>query len=223
MVNMAGSCASIPIFNLNSMTHYFESLLPKVLDYSQKLDKLALLLDEPWVMAGDSQTQTKLIFRTGGSILVSENGSVAFGKWELLNRANSILIDYGHSAKLYNHGFFDEAVLALKLDGTNDFFVLVNQNRVPDLDVTRYLKDKYLKETRSNTNVGSKVLEGRNVTYNVGNDEMIIHFAYASQSMPYYGDSAYVHGKPAPDGKYKIGFLNNIHVLNGQISKITMF
>lgn len=205
------------------MTHYFESLLPKVLSYSQKLDKLALLLDEPWVMAGDSQMQTKLIFRTGGSILVSENGTVAFGKWELLNRANSILIDYGHSAKLYNHGFFDEAVLALKLDGTNDFFVLVNQNRVPDLDVTKYLKNKYVDQTRANISTDSKTTEVRVMVYDTDKGKVVVHQADYWASGPLDGDRVYVDNKPAPNGKYKVDFMYYVHVQNGRILKKTMF
>ena len=207
------------------MTHYFESILPKVLSYSQKLDKLALLLDEPWVVAGDNQTQTKLIFRTGGSILVSENGTVAFGKWELLNRANSIVIEYGNSAKLYNHGFFDEAVLALKLDGTNDFFVLVNQNRVPDLNVVRYLKDKYADTTRAGTDYNAKTPMLRNEVYPPDKGEITIRSTEPWRVDYLNGNTVYVHinSALAPDGKYKIDFMDYIHVKDGRISKTVMF
>ena len=40
---------------------------------------------------------------------------------------------------------------------------------------------------------------------------------------PEKGDKVFVNGKPAPNGKYKIGFMNFIHVFNGIVRKNTSF
>lgn len=58
------------------MKIFIEKILPKILSYSEKLDKLTLLIDEPWVVNDDSQKFTKFIFRKDNSLLVSDNGNV---------------------------------------------------------------------------------------------------------------------------------------------------
>lgn len=46
--------------------------------------------------------------------------------------------------RLYNHQFIDNALMILKLDGfSNDFFILANQNLIPDLNIESYLNAKY--------------------------------------------------------------------------------
>ncbi len=204
------------------MTHYFENILPKVLSYSQKLDKLALLLNEPWVVVGDHNVQSKLIFRTAGSVLISENGIVTFGKWELLNRANSILIEYTHSIRLYNQAFFDEAILALRLDGTQDFFILVNQNKIPDLNIVKYINDKYTDKIKPNVSTNNHI-ESTTFTYITDKGAINVCFKDTWRRAPYIGDVVTMNNRPAPDGKYRIDFADYIHVKNGRIYKTTMF
>ena len=62
------------------------------------------------------------------------------GKWDYFPEAKSLLIDRGTDKILCNEAMIDDGVLIMKLDGTNNqFFVLANENIVPDLDVRRYL------------------------------------------------------------------------------------
>ena len=69
---------------------------------------------------------------------MSKDGQVNMGKWDYLPEAKSLLIDRGKDTILCNEGFIDEAVMILKMDGTNNnFFVLANENIVPDLDACR--------------------------------------------------------------------------------------
>ena len=207
------------------MTHYLESILPKILSYSNKLDKLTLLLNEPWVVTGEESAKTKLIFKNDGEVIMSENGNVQFGKWELLNRASSILIKYEKSAKLYNHAFFDESILVLKLDGSTDFFVLANQNRIPDLNVAGYLSAKYDGSTKvglATTNVVQKTRP-----YNCTTDKgpITIHICVALWQGNYInvGDPVTINNEPAPDGKYKISTMHYVHLKDGRIHNTSMF
>ena len=212
------------------MTHYLESILPRILSYSQKLDKLALLLNEPWVVTGDDSVRMKLIFKSDGEVIVSNNGDVQFGKWELLNRASSILIKYEKSAKLYNHAFFDEGILALKLDGSTDFFILANQNKLPDLNVAGYLNAKY---AGGSTKVGlakdvnAVQKTNQHVPYTCMTDkgEVTMNTFSGSWKGDFYavGYTVFLNNKPAPDGKYRMGVMDYIHVKNGLIHKMTMF
>ncbi len=208
------------------MTHYLESILPKILSYSQKLDKLALLLNELWVVTGDDSKRMKLIFKADGEVVISENGDVQFGKWELLNRASSILIKYEKSAKLYNHAFFDEGILALKLDGSTDFFILANQNRIPDLNVAGYLNAKYESPAKAGLATNTNTIQ-KTRPYDCTTDkgQITIHICVPLWQGNFLneGDPVTVDNQPAPDGKYKISTLDYIHVKNGYIQKRSMF
>jgi len=205
------------------MRIFIEKILPKILSYSEKLDKLTVLIDEPWVVNDDSQKFTKFIFRKDNSLLISDNGSVTLGKWDLLNKANSILLEFNNSLKLYNHGFLDEAVLILKIDGGSDYFVLVNQNKIPNLDLENYLESKYVnKQDGINYRTKQSLTPKSRAKINSDKGEIIIEY-FSSPNMPSKGDFVLQNGKNAPNGKYKIDSMFFIHVFNGEIEKTSMF
>ena len=129
-------------YTIVNMKTYIENILPRISKFSEQLNKLTLLLDEPWVIVNGDGGFVKLIFKKDNSILVSKNGEVSIGKWELLNKANSLLIQIESSTKLYNHCFLDKAVMILKMDGGNEYMTLLNQNIIPDLNVNKYFEEK---------------------------------------------------------------------------------
>lgn len=130
------------------MKYYLANIIPRLKKYSANLDQSAFLVDKPWVVSTDNDTEyEKLIFRPDGRVHLSSNGNVSDGHWEYLPDAELLLIDYGNQKKLYRRQFLDEAILVLKIDTqstTDNFFVLINENLIPDLNVDRYLKEKYL-------------------------------------------------------------------------------
>ena len=97
----------------------------------------------------NNESYEKLIFRRDGRVHISSKGNVTDGEWEYLPEAKGLLIDYGDQKKLYQLQFLDEAVLALKVDGVSedsDYFLLANQNVIPDLDINKYLWYKYIRD-----------------------------------------------------------------------------
>ena len=205
------------------MKIFIEKILPKILSYSEKLDKLTLLIDEPWVVNDDSQKFTKFIFRKDNSLLISDSGNVTMGKWDLLNKANSILLEFNNSLKLYNHGFLDEAVLILKIDGGADYFVLVNQNKIPNLDLENYLENKYVKKQEGVNYKENQSLTPKSRAKMSSNKGDIIIEYFSIPNTPSKGDFVIQNGKSASDGKYKIDSMFYIHVLNGEIIKTSIF
>ena len=126
------------------MKDYIKSWLPKIKNFSLELDKLSKLYNQPWVIIDEKNDFIKIIFQEKGKLIVSKNGVVSDGSWELVSVANSILLNISGDKRLYNHQFIDNGLMILKLDGFSlDFFVLVNQNLIPDLDVVNYLTHKY--------------------------------------------------------------------------------
>ena len=81
-------------------------------------------------------------------MLISSNGKVEKGKWEYLGN-NSLLIDRQDESYLFKHGFFDENVLALKIDGKEEYAFMINENKydgeLNSFDkITDFLNRKYI-------------------------------------------------------------------------------
>lgn len=111
------------------MRTYVADIIPKIQRFSQKLDNLTMLTNQHWVVLDElTQSKTVYIFRTNGELLIAINGKVDKAKWEYLGQ-NSILIDSKEQSYLFRHGFFDENVLALKIDSKEEYAVLINESK----------------------------------------------------------------------------------------------
>jgi len=131
------------------MKTYAADIIPKIRKYSQKLDNLTILTNQHWVVLNELEnSKTVYIFRNTGELLIAINGKVEKAKWEYLGN-NSILIDLREQSYLFRHGFFDENILALKIDSKDEYAILINENRFNgELNsinaVINFLNQKYL-------------------------------------------------------------------------------
>jgi hypothetical protein len=134
------------------MKTFLSDLFPKLHRYSEKLDNLTMLTNQHWISIDNIiSTKTVYIFRTNNELLVSKNGKVEKGKWEFLGN-KSLLIDKNDECYLFKHGFFDENILALKVDSSEEYAVFVNENNydgeLNSIDrVFDFLNKKYLDPT----------------------------------------------------------------------------
>jgi len=111
------------------MQTFISDIIPKIQRFSQKMDDLTMLTNQHWVVMDEiDKTKNVYIFRKNNELLVSSNGEVEKGRWEYLGN-NSLLIDKKDKSYLFKHGFFDENVLALKIDGREEYAFLVNENK----------------------------------------------------------------------------------------------
>ena len=111
------------------MQTFISDIIPKIQRFSQKLDDLTMLTNQHWVVMDEiDKTKNVYIFRKNNELLVSSNGEVEKGRWEYLGN-NSLLVDKKDRSYLFKHGFFDENVLALKIDGREEYAFLVNENK----------------------------------------------------------------------------------------------
>jgi hypothetical protein len=162
--------------------------------------------------------------------------------------------------------------MILKLDGTqNRFFALANENKVPDLDVVKYLNQiryatlnirSYELENGDELEIpmiddngysyigitnGLKayiqgcdaadgiytLMDRKNIIYveNGKVKSVITPVIYTTKygvkvevhqknsTTVTAGDKVYFNGSTAPDGKYRLGFLNTIRVRSGEVVK----
>lgn len=111
------------------MKTFIADIIPKIKQYSHKLDNLTMLTNQHWVVVDEmSNSKYVYIFRNNSELLIAQDGKVEKGKWEYLGN-NSILIERKVGSYLFRHGFFDENVLALKVDGKEEYAFLVNENK----------------------------------------------------------------------------------------------
>lgn len=111
------------------MQTFISDIIPKIQRFSQKLDDLTILTNQHWVVIDEiEKSKNVYIFRSNNELLISSNGEVEKGRWEYLGN-KSLLIDKKDKSYLFKHGFFDKNILALKIDGRNEYAFLVNENR----------------------------------------------------------------------------------------------
>lgn len=128
---------------------FFQDILPKISRYSKKLDDVTLLTNQHWVFVDRNATsKVVFIFRSNSELLISVNGKVEKGKWTYLGN-DYLLVENLKESHLYKHGFFDDTVLALKVDGTLDFAFFVNETKIgKELNtlenILTYLDQRYI-------------------------------------------------------------------------------
>ena len=134
------------------MKTYILDIIPKIQRFSQKLDNLTILLDKHWVILDeDISTKSVFIFREkDNQLLISNDGKIEKGNWEYLGN-NSLLIDRKDGSFLFKHGFIDDYVLALKVDGKEEYALLVNEQwfekQLMSLDeILSFLNERYIEQ-----------------------------------------------------------------------------
>lgn len=140
------------------MKTFITDIFPRLQRFSQRLDNISLLTNQHWVVLDElTQSKTVYIFLQDGELLISINGKVNKAKWSYVGQ-NSILIDTKDQSFLFRHGFFDDNILALKIDGKVEYAVLINETKYgSELNsisaVTDLLGHKYLSSSDVNSNV----------------------------------------------------------------------
>ncbi|RZK04108.1 MAG: hypothetical protein EOO46_17465 [Flavobacterium sp.] len=149
------------------MRTFFADIIPKIQRFSLKLDDLTKLTNQHWVSITDIGHNKKVfIFRQNNQLLMAENGVVEKGFWEYLGN-QSLLIDTKTESYLLKHGFFDEHVIALKLDSTDNYVFFVNETKYDRelqniTDVLKFLSEKYLTQKTDSGTLGRQ--ERQNLT-----------------------------------------------------------
>lgn len=163
------------------MRTFIADIIPKIQQYSKKLDDLTKLQNQHWVSIGEiSDAKTVYIFRDNNQLLISENGRVQKGTWEYLGNQSLLIETPAEMPLLLKHGFFDENVIALKLDSTNTYAFFVNESKYDSElnsidDIVLFLTEKYIKRKQhsSSNNVAdhqTSRLDSK-IRYRITNEE----------------------------------------------------
>ena len=135
--------------NTKTMKTFITDIFPRIQRFSKKLDNLSLLTNQHWVSIDNIlDNKTVYIFRHNNELLISTNGKIEKAKWEYIGN-KSLLIDKSSESYLFKHGFFDENILALKVDSSDEYAIFVNENKYDgELNsinkVVNFLEGQYL-------------------------------------------------------------------------------
>lgn len=152
------------------MKTYIADIIPKIQKFSQKLDDLTKLTNQHWVSIGEiGQTKRVYIFRSNNQILISDNGIVERGSWEYLGN-QSLLMNTKEGSYLLKQGFFDQNIIALKLDGTNNYAFFVNET-------------KYDKELNNIEDIFDFLNREYIIDYNKSDDNSPINFVFSENDI----------------------------------------
>lgn len=134
------------------MKTFLLDLIPKIKKYSQRLDDITIITGKHWVLLDGDNTKTVYIFReSNNQLLISKNGRIEKGTWEHIGN-ESLIIDIKKESFLFKHGFIDDTVLALKVDGTDEYALFINEVKFEGLlnsidKALSFLKENYLLKT----------------------------------------------------------------------------
>jgi hypothetical protein len=146
------------------MKTFLLDIIPRLQRFSSKLENNSVLTNKNWVLLGDEPNKKVVyIFSEKENLLrIAENGIIKKGKWDNLGN-NFIEIEIDNGAMLFKHAFVDDNLLALKLDGTEEFAILVNESNydkfLNSIDkLNSFVEDMYLKQTtKSYTSLPNQV------------------------------------------------------------------
>lgn len=217
------------------MKTFISDLIPKLKQFSHKLDDLVMLTNQHWVVVDDiNNNKNVYIFRTNKELLISQNGIVEKAKWEYLGN-NSLLIERKNESYLFKHGFFDKNILALKVDSKDEYAFLINENKydgelnsiekVLDFLTKTYLEPKFENKydvvvEKDNVNDEKKIVL---VGYNSNKGTLVFEQSHDLYLDLNFGQKVYLNGEPAPDGKYRLDFMRYVTIKNGTVENVWLF
>ncbi|MDO9629007.1 MAG: hypothetical protein Q7I99_03815 [Acholeplasmataceae bacterium] len=109
-----------------------KNITDKVKNSSVSFIDMNLLTNNSWFLITEEVLNSKkiYIFKSNGQLLISINGDVIKGSWEiLLHATNSLLIEHQDKSEMFNVSFLTNDFLILQKDGTESFTAFVKQEK----------------------------------------------------------------------------------------------
>lgn len=147
------------------MIEYLKNLVPRLQKFSKELDVIEVFVDKPWIYIDISGNHHEYVFMRDGRLLMSLNGIVNEGKWELLP-TKRLLINRIVDQVMLNKMFINKDILMLQKNGTdNEPFVLINQDEIKDLNYLNYLKnlEQFLTDEEESLNNEPRITKNKKV------------------------------------------------------------
>lgn len=106
--------------------------------FSEELDAKTILCNRSWWVFNDSGEKEVYIFQTDGSLIISIKGKVSYSTWKYITTNQSIIITSGEQAYMVKPAFVDGNILALQVDGTDEYAFLIDEQKLKELVFKTY-------------------------------------------------------------------------------------
>ena len=113
------------------MKTYLLDALNKIRRFDESLDIKTILCNKPWVAFDDEQQRRLYIFKEDGGLVITSQGKGRETNWEYLSANKTLKFkDTDNVVALYHPIVFDNSLLVLNLDTTDEYAFLVNEDAV---------------------------------------------------------------------------------------------
>lgn len=191
------------------MKQYLTSLITRLKNYSESLDNIALFQEKTWTFFDKDNAVIRYIFRANKELIVSKNGMASIAQWDYISSSKFLLIKTETQNLLLNQNYIDKGAMILQTDGTNDKFILMDENIIPDLNLEKYLKKVFYQKC--------------NVKFIKLNDGVVLEIVNGLNKDNYLGLECLVDTKPISNGYYQDGSSGiAFRIENSRISRVTV-
>lgn len=158
------------------MEQLIKNIIPSIKHYGELLSQKSIL-QKTWLLINDHGDLIQYTFKKGGELIISINGDVIKGKWELLS-STKILLDIPNSSIQLENLFFNKGIIVLlKQNKNNELFILINEEIIIDNDPLKYLNE--LQKREDNNQIKSDPSVSESVFITIGIVTALIIFLYA--------------------------------------------
>lgn len=116
--------------------------------FSDKLDAKTILCNRSWWVFNDNGDKEIYIFQKDGTLIISIKGRVSYSTWKYISANQSIIITSGDQSYMVKPAFVDSNILALQVDGTDEYAFLIDELKFKELvfktynDILEYFSEK---------------------------------------------------------------------------------
>ncbi|MDM1041827.1 MULTISPECIES: hypothetical protein [Empedobacter] len=208
------------------MKTFILDIISKITSYSKELDDKSLIINKKWILVDESDEKSSFIFRENNQLLISENGIIQKSSWDYITN-DLVSLEIKNINYLFTPSFLDENLFILKLDGRNEYVVFINENKVQGIinslqQINDFIDYKYIKNNTSEKSFKNENIVRPDFYLNTINTLDGIQLNIKTKLSIGYtiGDKVFINDKPAPTGKYKLGWLDYLYVKDGEISSL---
>lgn len=100
----------------------------EIRNWNNTLDAKSVLCNQSWNVFNDEGVKEVYIFQKDGTLIASHNGKVTKAKWEYIPQNTSLIIENSDADTfMLRPAYYDKKVLALQVDGTNNYALMVDE------------------------------------------------------------------------------------------------
>jgi hypothetical protein len=164
----------------------------EIRNWNNTLDAKSVLCNQSWNVFNDEGVKEVYIFQKDGTLIASHNGKVTKAKWEYIPQNTSLIIEnLGADTFMLRPTYYDKKVLALQVDGTDNYALMVDENflgqlMLDSIDTVRlYIRDqsKYQEQILGRVISEKDRQETRIQEWNKFIDERIEEYMRTSESL----------------------------------------